>query len=167
MRYIKFSIIGLIILFILLTSIGLLMPSFVIVGRSVEINAPLDSIRFYTNDPLHWIYWINGADTTNFKQLTKTTTEKNSKIKLDSYTITVVDNDTKYIITSWTSEKGKEQLNRLQLYPKSASSITVDWSFQQQLKWYPWDRLSGMFNDNVLGPLMEVSLNNLKQICEK
>ena len=76
MRYIKFSIIGLLVLFILLTAIGLLMPSFVIVGRSVEINAPLDSIRFYTNDPLHWIYWINGADTTNFKQLTKTTTEK-------------------------------------------------------------------------------------------
>lgn len=167
MRLIKFSIIGLLVLFILLTAIGLLMPSSVTVGRSVQINAPLDSVRFYTNDLLHWQYWINGVDTANFKQLTNITTEKNSKIKLGSYIITAIDITPKYIVTSWASKKGKEQLNRLEIYYTSSSDITVNWSFQQHVNWYFWERLSAMLNDKVFGPSLEVSLNKLKQVCEK
>ncbi len=167
MRYLKFFLIGLIVLYILLTGIGLLMPSSVTVGRSVEINAPIDSVRFYTNDPVNWRYWINGADTAYFKQLTNTTTEKNSKIKLGTYTITILDNDPKYIITSWQGESAREQLNRLDLYNSSTGVTIINWSFQQHLNWYFWERLSAMLRDKVFGPSMEASLNKLKQVCEK
>ncbi|MEP6684536.1 MAG: hypothetical protein ABJA35_14800 [Parafilimonas sp.] len=168
MRYIKALIIGLLALFILLTAIGLLMPSSVTVGRSVEIEAPVDSVRFYTNNPLKWKYWINGADTAYFKQLTATANQKNSKIILGTYTVTVLNNDPKYIITLWQGESTKEQLNRLDLYYDSSTNVTVvNWSFQQQLSWYPWDRLGAMLYDKVYGPSMEVSLGKLKKVCEK
>jgi Polyketide cyclase / dehydrase and lipid transport len=168
MRYLKFAVIGLLILYILLTGIGLLMPSSVTVGRSVEINAPVDSVRFYTNDPANWRYWINGADTAYYKQLTGSTKDKNSKIELGTYTITVIDNDPKYITTVWQGESSREQLNRLELYYNGSSDITtINWSFQQQLNWYPWERLSAMLRDKVFGPSMEVSLAKLKQVCEK
>ena len=167
MRYIKFALLGLLVLYILLTLIGLLMPSSVTVGRSVEIHASVDSVRFYTNNPVNWRYWINGADTANFNQLTPSATEKNSKFIIGTYTVTVMENNLKYIITTWTSEHNKEQLNRLELYYSSNNSTTVKWSFEQQLNWYPWERLSAMLRDKVFGPSMEVSLAKLKKVCER
>lgn len=166
MRYVKVAITGLLVLYILLTVIGLMMPSSVTVLRSVDINAPVDSVRFYTNDPAHWRYWINGADTAYYKQITPSTIEKNSKIVLGTYTVTVLENDPKYIISSWQGENTREQLNRLELY-HNALGTTVNWSFQQQLNWYFWERLGAMLHDPVYGPSMEASLANLKKVCEK
>lgn len=168
MRFLKVAIAGLLVLFILLTLIGLLMPSTVTVMRSVDIQAPVDSVRFYTNDPANWRYWINGADTANFKQLTGSTVDKDSKIILGSYTITIMNNDPKYIVTVWKGESSREQLNRLQLYYSETPGVTgVNWSFVQRLNWYPWERLSAMLHDKVFGPSMEASLARLKQVCEK
>jgi hypothetical protein len=167
MRLVKFIILGLLALFILLTGMGLLMPSSVTVGRSVEINASIDSVRYYTNDITNWKYWISGADTAYFKQLTNSSTEKNSQFKLGTYTITVIENNPKYISTSWKGEQGREQISRLELSPNTSSDIIVNWSFQQQLHWYFWERLGAMLHDKVFGPTMEVSLNKLKQVCEK
>jgi hypothetical protein len=168
MRFIKFSIAGLVVLFALFTLIGLLMPSSVTVGRSVEINAPADSVRFYTNDFANWRYWISGADTAYYEPLTASTSSKNSKIKLGTYTVTVIDINLNYIVTVWQGESTREQLNRLNLYYNASSgTTTLNWSFKQQLHWYPWERLSAMLHDKVFGPSMEASLGRLKQVCEK
>jgi hypothetical protein len=35
------------------------------------------------------------------------------------------------------------------------------------LKWYPWERLTAMLHDKILGPSMEASLYKLKQVAEK
>jgi hypothetical protein len=168
MRYIKFSIIGLIVLFVLLTAIGLLMPSVVMVGRSTSIGAPIDSVRFYTNDPAHWRYWIIGADTAFYKQLTPSTNQKGSRLMLGSYTITVLENDPDTIYTLWKGQHTREHINKLDLtYNGATDSTVVNWAFQQQLNWYPWERLSAMLLDKVYGPSMEGNLLKLKQVCEK
>jgi len=168
MRYLKLIVISLLVLFIILTCLGLLLPSSVTVGRSAEINAPLDSVRFYTNDLKNWRYWLNGADTAYFKQLTAGTVANNSKIKLGTYTITLIKNDPKYIITLWQGEHSKEEVNRIELYYNASSNTTVvNWSFEQPLNWYPWERLGAMLHDKILGPSMEVSLYKLKQVVEK
>jgi len=166
MRFLKVATAGLIILFILLTLIGLLMPSSVTVMRMVDILAPVDSVRNYTNDPANWRYWINGADTAHFEQLAASSNNKKGSIVLGAYTVTVLENDPKYIVTSWKGESNREQLNRLQLY-HSNTGTTVNWSFEQQLNWYPWERLSVMLHDKVFGPSMEASLAKLKKVCEQ
>jgi hypothetical protein len=168
MRYIKFAVAGLIVLFMLFTAIGLLMPSSVTVLRSVDIQAPVDSVHYYTNDPANWRYWINGADTTFYKQFTSTTAEKDSRIALGPYTIVVAKNVPGQIVTIWKGQSNREQLNRLELsYNSSAGITTVNWSFKQSLNWYPWERLPGMLHDKIFGPSMEASLNKLKRVCEK
>lgn len=166
MRFIKIAFGGLLVLFVLLTLIGLLMPSSVTVLRSVEINAPEDSVRNYTNNIVNWRYWINGADTAYFKQITTSTNIKNAQVMLGNYTITIAEIDPKFITTIWKGSAGNQQVNRLQLYSNAANSTLVNWSFQQQLKWYPWERLSAMLHDKVFGPSMEFSLAKLKQVCE-
>jgi len=167
MRFIKASLIGLLVLFLLLTIIGLLMPSSVTVLRTADINMPVDSVRFYTNDPANWRYWINGADTASYKQLTPSTVAKDSKIILGSFTITVIDNNPKYIITVWKGSTGREELSRLELYNTASGTTSVHWSFQQHLNWYFWERLGAMLHDQVFGPSMEASLAKLKEVCEK
>jgi len=167
MRFAKLVVISLAILFVLLTIIGLLMPSSVTVGRSVEIDAPVSSVRFYTNDLSRWRLWLNGADTAYYKQLTPGTSGESSQIKLGSYNITVIKNDPKYIITLWQGEHTREQVSRIELYYNSANSTAVNWSFEQQLKWYPWERLTAMLHDKIFGPSMEASLYKLKQVVEK
>ena len=144
------------------------MPSVVMVGRSTSIKAPLDSIRFYTNDPAHWRTWINGADTSYYKQLTPSTTQKGSKLMLGTYTVTVLENDADTIFTLWHGQSSKEQINKLDLYyDNTKDSTIVNWAFQQHLSWYPWERLGAMLYDKVYGPSMEASLLNLKNVCEK
>lgn len=145
-----------------------MMPSVVMVGRSAEINAPVDSVRFYTNDPANWRYWINGADTSYYKQLTPSTSQRDSKIMLGTYTVTVLKNEADTIFTLWQGQSTKEQINKLDIsYNPSTGLTVVNWAFQQQLSWYPWDRLGAMLYDKVYGPSMEVSLNKLKRVCEK
>ena len=167
MRYLKFMLISLLVFFSVLTVIGLCMPSTVTVGRSVEINAPADIIRMYTNDLQNWRYWLNGADTAYFEKLSAGTNEKHSKIKLGSYVISVITNDSKYMITLWQDSYGGEQINRIEMYKGSGNGTIVNWSFTQQLHWYPWERLGAMLHDQILGPSMEVSLHKLKQVTEK
>lgn len=168
MRFLKLAVISLLIFFIVFTLIGLLMPSSVTVGRSQDIHTSVDGVRFYTNDLKNWKFWVNGADTAYFKQLTQSTTKENSKIKLGTYTITVIKNDPKYITTVWHGESSNAQVSSLKLYYNSNENTTVvSWSFEQQLSWYPWERLGAMLHDKILGPSMEASLNKLKQVVEK
>ena len=167
MRFLKLIVISLVFLFVFLTAIGLLMPSSVTVGRSAEINAPVETVRFYTNNLANWRLWLNGADTAYYKQLTSTTTSKDSKIKLGTYSITLIRNDPKYMITLWQGENTREQINRIELYYSSPNTTTVNWSFEQQLRWYPWERLTAMLQDKIFGPSMEASLSKLKQVAEE
>ena len=159
MRYFKLIIGSIIVIFLLLTGIGLLMPSSVAVVRSVDINAPVDSVRKFTNNIADWRLWLNGADSANYKRLS------NDSMQLGSYKIILIKQDPKYIITSWQGENTAEQISTIRLYNDSTST-TVNWKLEQQLNWLPWNRLGGMLHDKMYGPSMDASLFKLKQVAE-
>ena len=48
----------------------------------------------------------------------------------------------------------------------SARHITVQWQFDQKVKWYPWEKFASIVSDKALGPYMEKSLDNLKSVVE-
>jgi hypothetical protein len=43
----------------------------------------------------------------------------------------------------------------------------VQWYFDFVFRWYPWEKFSSIVYDKQLGPAMEKSLNNLKDLIEK
>lgn len=164
MRFLKLALVSLLVIFLLFTAIGLLMPSSVTVTRKANINAVIDSVRFYTNDLSKWQYWLNGVDT-NYNEASSA---KNVQLKLGVYTISVVEKNQKYITTLWQSEHAKNQLCLIHLNDSIEPNLTtVYFSFQQHLSWLPWDRLGGMLHDEVIGPSMQSSLDKLKQVVEK
>lgn len=158
MRFIKLAVISLFIIFLLFTCIGLLLPSSVTVTRQETINASTDSVRFYTNNLMHWKYWLNGVDTT---------TMQSSKIKVGAYTITIVNNNQTEIITLWQGKNIKERICHIHIKDDLPNSTIVSLSFQQHLTWLPWDRLGGMLHDEIIGPSLQASLLKLKQVVEK
>jgi len=162
MRFFKLAVISLIIIFLLFTCIGLFLPSSVTVTRKEFINAPADSVRFYTNNIYHWKYWLNGVDT-NYKL----STAKNATIKLGAYTISVLKSDSATIVTGWNGKHTKYRVCHIQIDNSEPNVTTIYMSFQQHLSWLPWDRLGGMMHDEVMGPSMQASLEKLKEVIER
>ena len=70
-----------------------------------------------------------------------------------------------YKATLWQGEHTSEEVSRIELYYNSSNATTVNWSFEQQLKWYPWEKLGSMMNDKILGTMMERNLNNLRALA--
>jgi len=53
--------------------------------------------------------------------------------------------------------------NDVQVNP---DSLTVQWWFELNLRWYPWEKLGVFVYDRKLGPVMEESLDSLKRYVE-
>ena len=47
-----------------------------------------------------------------------------------------------------------------------AGEYVVQWNFDFDFKWYPWEKMSSIFYDKQLGPIMERSLLQLKKQSE-
>lgn len=163
MRFLKLAVISLVIIFLLFTFIGLLLPSSVVVTRKQFISAPADSVRFYTNNIYNWKYWLNNIDTNQ----NNSSISKNSIIKSGAYTISVLKNNAENIITSWHGKNTKDRICHIHLDTSEPNATTVYMSFQQHLSWLPWDRFGGMLHDEIIGPSIQASLDKLKQVVEK
>ena len=161
MRFLKLIVISLIVIFLLFTCIGLLLPSSVTVTRTENINASIDSVRVYTNQIRNWKYWLIN-DTT-----VQTSRQSDNEINVGDYTISVIDNNAKQITSLWQRKNGQERRCRLKLEEISSNNTLVYLSFEQHLSWLPWDRIGGMLHDEIMGPSIQASLDKLKEVVEK
>ncbi len=167
MRFIKLALISIVFIFLMFTLIGLLMPSSVTVGRTATINAPIDSVKFYINNLHHWKYWLPEADTNYFDVNNKHPHLSNPKIMYGNYKIILVNNDSDKTVTVWKAKHGNDELCTISLQSNNINSTDVNWSFITHLHWYPWQRLTAMLRDKIVGPSMDSSLAKLKQVAEK
>lgn len=157
MKLLKLAFFSLIILFILVTCIGLLFPSKVIVSRAIDISQKPDSVYIYVKDLYAWKQWVTGMKTQNVISATAT--------KIGNSTINIISSNPKEITGSWVEKNGDTQKTSLSLIASENKTI-VHWQFEQDINWYPWERFSSMINDKVIGGMMEENLANLKKIVE-
>eukprot|EP00456_Euglypha_rotunda_P070182 TRINITY_DN62114_c0_g1_i1.p1 TRINITY_DN62114_c0_g1~~TRINITY_DN62114_c0_g1_i1.p1 ORF type:complete len:122 (+),score=10.96 TRINITY_DN62114_c0_g1_i1:50-367(+) len=72
------------------------------------------------------------------------------------------------VVSRWTGRNGTAQTSTVHVIANpSQSTCIVQWQFEQQLSWYPWERFGSMMNDKILGPMMEKNLNTLKARLER
>lgn len=162
MNLLKLFLISVVFLFIIISSIGILLPSTVLVSRATNILATKDSIIGYIKNIEQWKGWLEGMQ--------QTTVKINSSTSADLAGTTVIINfiSDSLIISTWTSQKGNVQTSTIRMIGDSLKKITVvQWQFEQKLKWYPWERLGSIMNDKIMGSMMEKNLNNLKLLIEK
>ena len=79
--------------------------------------------------------------------------------------IRLVSLDTIGLTTLW--ERGDRRFTgRFTLQEKNGQTVLV-WTFDFNVRWYPWEKLASMFYNKQLGPAMEKSLLNLRDLVEK
>ena len=162
-KYLKLSLISFIVLLIVITAVGLVFPSKVIVSRTIDVDANIDSVKIYTLNIANWQMWMI-ANSSNTAPLSISFPDS---LTLGTYKIKVLKRSDDYIATLWHSED-MDELCTLSLYGSRQQNITtVNWKFEQQLKWYPWERFKSLLMDKILGDPMEAGLAELKRKVER
>jgi hypothetical protein len=52
----------------------------------------------------------------------------------------------------------------LEWIPLQKGIFVVHWSFEQHVKWYPWEKFQTLLNEKVLGYKMEMELASLREL---
>lgn len=166
MRFIKLGLISVVFLFLLMTAISLLMPSAINISRTIDVIAPFDTVYNNINDVTKWKKWYANYDSPNVSFTNKTVGE-GASVTMNKTTVTIVNSSHDKIKTIWRS--GSRTLEgEFNFYQKNnAPLITVEWKFTQHVKWYPWEKFAMIVTDKTIGPVMEKSLDSLKQLVEK
>ncbi len=168
MKFIKLAIISIVVLFLILTSLGLLLPSTVRVTRNINIHAPHDTLHRYIGDVKNWSFWMEGIEGDKIQFAAPQTSGKGVVATIDKERIYLVKDTKDTIETIWQNNKKSHQLCVFQLFFDTSTNTTnVNWYFEQKLRWYPWERLPAIANDKILGPFMEHSLDKLKEVTER
>ncbi len=161
MNVIKLGLISAVVLFLVATAIGMLLPSSLTISRATDINRAKTDILPFVNNAATWPMWMEGLkDPTANKQL-----KNSSTWQLGKTTINIVSADTSTIVTNWfiNGENNKAVFN---IIYQSPTVTTVQWGFEQRFGWLPWEKFSSLFAEKAIGMGMEKSLDNLKQLVE-
>lgn len=172
MKLFKGFIIAIVGLFIVITLFSLMMPSRVMTVRSVVIQANAAKVFAEISDLQNWKYWhpvlmqhnaaLKMSDPTySIKAFVEW--ETNAK----GYKLTIVEVNNNLIKISLKGDRGTESENIIAVTPLSAQRVQVEWRVFTKLRWYPWEKFSGIFIDKMTGPGYDLALHNLKELAEK
>ena len=160
MKFFKLALISFVILAIVVIVLSLLLPSRVRVSRAIDIRAEKQMVDAQVNDLRNWPHWnlfvtSSNEDSIFISRLLLQTSKL--KIKLVS--------DDEQVVTSWQQGRSRPFDGVLVSTPHE-NVITVQWYFDFKLDWYPWQKFQSIIYDKQLGPTMEKSLENLRNLAE-
>ena len=151
MRFIKLGLISVVVFFVLFTLGGLLLPAHNVVSRAVNIKAKPDIILPLVQNKQQWHLWIEGMDSATLQQ---------------KQTVQIISVSDSLIVANWKTNEANYTTKFRFIYNPGQAVTIVQWQFEQEVKWYPWERLSSLMNDKILGTLMEKNLAKLQLLVE-
>ena len=165
MRALIIFFITIFVLFLLISAFAFLLPSQVMVTKSVVIKAPKEKISEQID---HFSNWQNWYPPMQDKSVRMDNKNDHSVLLKDSsgaqilLTMTKAGIDTTYI--SFESISSSDIRYEFLLKSPNADSTLVTLNVSTTLKWYPWQKLKGIFLDKITGPMYEETLGNLKKV---
>lgn len=159
-------------LFVLVTLFSLLMPSRIITVRSVHINARQELVMQAVSNLQEWKQWHPLLETKEVIFSNASNGKVGSKASWVEGHKTVSINLKQVLedgIAFTVEHKGDNAVeNNITISPVAgADSIEVVWRAVTKLKWYPWEKFSGIFINEITGPGYQAALNSLKQYAER
>lgn len=149
MRVIKLGIISVVFFALLITLISLFFPSKVRISKAIDINTDKATVLRQLKDTAAWKNWYPGADSAVV--LPEITAATDSSVTAGS-----IMQDGRKGITGWN------------IYDTGIpNTVTVQWYMDFKLRWYPWEKFSGLLLEKRYGPVMEKGLEQLKPLLEK
>lgn len=168
MRFVKFFIFALVSLFLVFTALSLLFPSHLRVTRVINVSTDKAKTLRVISDIQTWDHWnrfVQNPELTNKKF--EPAAPGRGYFSSDQMTIRLSDLDTTGVALLWDLKHGKQYPGGIDLFYINRDSLTVQWYFDLNFRWYPWEKLGAFVYDRKLGPVMEESLDSLRSYLEK
>ncbi len=156
MKFIKLIIISLVFLSLLITGISLLFPSKVIASRAIEVNTSAEKIAYFTADLSHWKEWMSDWKENKVELVNNTAHIGTQTIRFLNKTATKVNYE-------WVATGQSPYLVTFEWTLLKDSAYVIHWSFEQNVKWYPWEKFQTLLNDKLIGAKMELELQHLQE----
>jgi len=160
MRLIKLLLISLLVLGLLVTAISALFPSTVIVSRAIEVSATPAQIEKYVSNLNEWELWM--SDWKDSKSVLK-----DSTMYIGTQTIKLITKNVSSVTYHWVATGQRPYTVKFEWIPLQTGIYVIHWSFEQHVKWYPWEKFQTLLNEKVLGYKMEMELANLRDLLLK
>ena len=172
MRYAIVFIFSIVII-ILIALAGLLLPSKITITKSVLINAPAERIRSQINDFNNWKNWYPAfKDSTIIvtNNILKRNTLQSVSLKDDNgkqIDLDLIFSSDDTIEVAVGSPSSTKVFYQFLLIPHLSGKTQLTLNINTFFKWYPWEKIKGIFLDKISGPQYESALNKLKEVIEK
>ena len=172
MRLIKGFILAVAGLFIVVTLFSLLMSSTVTTVRMVVIHAKAERVFAEIADLEKWKNWhpvfmqdsavIHISKPASGVNACAEWTRNGKKNKL--LITEVLSNQLKASLMSSGENATENFISVTSL--KDSNNVQAEWTVITKLRWFPWEKFSGIFVDKMTRPGYEAALNNLKELIE-
>jgi hypothetical protein len=159
-------------LFVLVTLISLLIPSRIMTAKAVSVQA--DSLRLFNevSDLKNWNNWHPAfKNDSTLLTLNAETDKVNSfatwKQKTKTYKLIIIEKKYPLVKISIQTEGQLDMENIFTVMPVlEQGNMQVQWQSITHLRWYPWEKFSGIFVEKMAGSGNEAALNSLKSFVE-
>lgn len=145
----------------------MILPSKISVAKTIEINAPENEISMQINNFDQWANWFPLLKTKlgsiQIQNEENATILKNGGENIQVRYLTKTANSASFSTTIPSGSTANYTITVSQL-PESV--FRVNMVVNTNLKWYPWEKMKGIFLDKISGPQYEEALKNLKDYCE-
>ncbi len=162
MRFLKLGIISAVALFGVLLLISLLLPSHVRISRAIDINARREIIYPLLADVQQWEKW------SEYIRAYHNRVAQPDMLKTDEIAVFITSKTDSLVTADWQQPSGNKFGSGFAIFSNAGGQghTTVQWYFDFDVKWYPWEKFQSIVYDQQLGPEMEKSLNSLKKLAE-
>jgi hypothetical protein len=172
MKLIKGAIFVLVGLFVMVTLISLLIPSRIITARAVTVQADSTKLFSEISDLKNWKNWHPVFKNDSASLIFSTATDQINSTAAwtqngKTYKIIIVEKKYPLVKINLQREGEKDIENILTLMPvQEQGNMQVQWQAIVHLKWYPWEKFSGIFIEKMAGQGYEDALHSLKKYVE-
>ena len=172
MRFIKSFIFGLTGLFVFATLLSLLIPFHIKISRVVVINTTPDKVYPQVINLRKWKNWhplfkmdsavivYSGSPGGADQDCTIQYNNRSTKLHIESVDSAGI----KFLLQSDGENDIQNEISLHQVADQPG--VEVEWKATVHLRWYPWEKVFGIFLDKIAGPGYEAALNGLKGYFE-
>lgn len=168
MRIIKLGIISFIFFFLLITGFSLFIPSRVRVSRALNTGVVKDSVfQHYVANLAQWKRWNAGFDSLVPGE-NETLTGRITTGRINETNISMTYEGDSIVMVTYEApgKKSVREVFRKIEHPVQ-DSVTIQWYKDFRLRWYPWEKFSGLTFEKRYGTGMEAGLSRLAALAGK
>ncbi len=168
MKLIKGVVIVLAGIFLFITLISLLIPNKIITAKALTVQGDSSKIFMQISMLKNWNNWHPAfKNDTNLLKI-KSDNEATWAQNKTTYTMKVVQHIYPTIKIIFEQEAQKNIENIFTIQPvQEQGNFQIQWQSITHLRWYPWEKFSGIFIEKMAGAGNEEALQSLKNFIEK